>query len=162
MDHPSDHQRFLKSEKASLNSLLQGFHDATGIHRGAQWDYHIAEIDRMEQLTKQVPLMSSTNTSATTARSTADAQHVVPEVEKPQIDPDYRSDETVELASQILAMQVEEIDPTFVEMDGDDRSLSSRPGLICTMRRTRSMICLPSLSGDVGTEADKQLDWRPP
>ena len=137
---------FLKSEKASLefntarvSMMRQAFIE------GAQWDYHIAEIDRMEQLTKQdvVDVANKYFGDDYVAVYRVDAQHVVPEVEKPQIDP-VTIDPTrqSEFASKILTMQVEEIEPTFVEMDSDYRIIEFAPGLICTMRQIRSMTVL--------------------
>ena len=75
------------------------------------------------------------------------------------IDPTRQS----EFASQILAMLVEEIEPTFVEMDSDYRIIEFAPGVICTMHRTRSMIC--SHSPFLLMLEQKQTsnsDWRPP
>ena len=84
----------------------------------------------MEQLTKQdvVDVANKYFGDDYVAVYRVDAQHVVP-VEKPQIDP-VTIDPTrqSEFASQILAMQVEEIDPTF-EMDSDYRIIEFAPGV---------------------------------
>ena len=153
---------FLKSEKASLefntarvSMMRQAFIE------GAQWDYHIAEIDRMEQLTKQdvVDVANKYFGDDYVAVYRVDAQHVVPEVEKPQIDP-VTIDPTrqSEFASQILAMQVEEIEPTFVEMDSDYRIIEFAPGVdLYYAPNPLNDLFSFSLSVDVGTEADKQL-----
>ncbi|MDA0689611.1 MAG: pitrilysin family protein, partial [Proteobacteria bacterium] len=81
---------FLKNQKASLEfntarvtMMRQSFIEGTG------WDYHIGEIGRMEQLTKQdvVNVANKYFGDNYVAVYRVDAQHEVPVVEKPQIDP---------------------------------------------------------------------------
>jgi len=153
---------FLKSEKASLefntarvSMMRQAFIE------GAQWDYHIAEIDRMEQLTKQdvVDVANKYFGDDYVAVYRIDAQHVVPEVEKPRIDP-VTIDPTrqSEFASQILAMQVDEIEPIFVEIDKDFRIIEFAPGVeLYYAPNPLNDLFSFSISVEVGTESDNQL-----
>ena len=104
---------FKKNQKASLefntarvSMMRQAFIE------GADWDHHIAEIRRMEQLTKQdvVDIANKYFENNYVAVYRVDAQHEVPPVDKPQIDP-VTIDPTrqSEFASQLLAMDYSEI-----------------------------------------------------
>lgn len=153
---------FLKNEKASLEfntarvtMMRQSFIE------GADWDYHIAEIDRMEQLTKQdvVDVANKYFGDDYVAVYRVDAQHEVPVVEKPQIDP-VTIDPTrqSEFASRVLAMEVEEIEPVFVEADRDYRIVEFAPGVeLYYAPNPLNDLFTFSIGIDVGTEADNKL-----
>ena len=153
---------FLKNEKASLEfntarvtMMRQSFIE------GADWDYHIAEIDRMEQLTKQdvVDVANKYFGDDYVAVYRVDAQHEVPVVEKPQIDP-VTIDPTrqSEFAARVLAMEVEEIEPVFVEADRDYRIVEFAPGVeLYYAPNPLNDLFSFSIGIDVGTEADNKL-----
>ena len=153
---------FLKNEKASLEfntarvtMMRQSFIE------GADWDYHIAEIDRMEQLTKQdvVDVANKYFGDDYVAVYRVDAQHEVPVVEKPQIDP-VTIDPTrqSEFAARVLAMEVEEIEPVFVEADRDYRFVEFAPGVeLYYAPNPLNDLFTFSIGIDVGTEADNKL-----
>jgi predicted Zn-dependent peptidase len=128
---------------------------------GADWDYHIAEIDRMEQLTKQdvVDVANKYFGDDYVAVYRVDAQHEVPVVEKPQIDP-VTIDPTrqSEFAARVLAMEVEEIEPVFVEADRDYRFVEFAPGVeLYYAPNPLNDLFTFSIGIDVGTEADNKL-----
>ena len=153
---------FLKNEKASLEfntarvtMMRQSFIE------GADWDYHIAEIDRMKQLTKQdvVDVANKYFGDDYVAVYRVDAQHEVPVVEKPQIDP-VTIDPTrqSEFAARVLAMEVEEIEPVFVEADRDYRFVEFAPGVeLYYAPNPLNDLFTFSIGIDVGTEADNKL-----
>ncbi len=153
---------FLKNEKASLEfnaarvtMMRQSFIE------GADWDYHIAEIDRMKQLTKQdvVDVANKYFGDDYVAVYRVDAQHEVPVVEKPQIDP-VTIDPTrqSEFAARVLAMEVEEIEPVFVEADRDYRIVEFAPGVeLYYAPNPLNDLFTFSIGIDVGTEADNKL-----
>lgn len=153
---------FLKNEKASLEfntarvtMMRQSFIE------GADWDYHIAEIDRMEQLTKQdvVDVANKYFGDDYVAVYRVDAQHEVPVVEKPQIDP-VTIDPTrqSEFAARVLAMAVEEIEPVFVEADRDYRIVEFAPGVeLYYAPNPLNDLFTFSIGIDVGTEEDNKL-----
>jgi len=59
-----------------------------------------------------------------------DGQNEIPEVEKPQIDPvNIDSSQQSEFAARILAMEYDEIEPTFVEADRDYRIIEFADGV---------------------------------
>ena len=100
---------------------------------GAQWDYHIAEIDRMEQLTKQDVVdvankyfgddyvaVYTSMPSMFRSRKSSDRSG------------DYRSDETVGICLSILAMRSKKLIQRSWRWTATTASLSSRSGLICT------------------------------
>ncbi|MEE3299941.1 MAG: insulinase family protein [Pseudomonadota bacterium] len=124
---------FKKNQKASLefntarvSMMRQAFIE------GAEWDHHIAEIRRMEQLSKQdvVDIANKYFENNYVAVYRVDAQHEVPPVDKPQIDP-VTIDPTrqSEFASQLLAMDYSEIEPSFVEPDTDYRVVEFANGV---------------------------------
>jgi predicted Zn-dependent peptidase len=99
---------------------------------GAQWEDYSAEIERMEQLTK-ADVVAAANKyfgSDYVAVQQIDAQHTVPPVEKPQLDPvTIDPSRQSEFASAILAMDFEPIEPVFVEADKDYRRIEFADGV---------------------------------
>lgn len=153
---------FLKNQKASLEfntarvtMMRQSFIEGTG------WDYHIGEIGRMEQLTKQdvVNVANKYFGDNYVAVYRVDAQHEVPVVEKPQIDP-VTIDPTrqSQFAARILAMEVEEIEPSFVEADRDYRVIEFAPGVeLYYAPNPLNDLFTFSIGVEVGTEENEKL-----
>lgn len=153
---------FLKNQKASLEfntarvtMMRQSFIEGTG------WDYHIGEIGRMEQLTKQdvVDVANKYFGDDYVAVYRVDAQHEVPSVEKPQIDP-VTIDPTRQsaFAARILAMEVDEIEPSFVEADRDYRVIEFAPGVeLYYAPNPLNDLFTFSIGVDVGTEENEKL-----
>lgn len=153
---------FLKNQKASLEfntarvtMIRQSFIEGTG------WDYHIGEIGRMEQLTKQdvVNVANKYFGDNYVAVYRVDAQHEVPMVEKPQIDP-VTIDPTrqSQFAARILAMEVEEIEPSFVEADRDYRVIEFAPGVeLYYAPNPLNDLFTFSIGVEVGTEENEKL-----
>jgi predicted Zn-dependent peptidase len=153
---------FLKNQKASLEfntarvtMMRQSFIEGTG------WDYHIGEIGRMEQLTKQdvVNVANKYFGDNYVAVYRVDAQHEVPVVEKPQIDP-VTIDPTrqSQFAARILAMEVDEIEPSFVEADRDYRVIEFAPGVeLYYAPNPLNDLFTFSIGVEVGTEENEKL-----
>jgi predicted Zn-dependent peptidase len=153
---------FKKNEKAS-----QEFNTArvsvmrTAFIEGAEWDHHIAEIQRMEQLTKQDVIDAANKYFGDdyVAVYRVDAQHEVPPVEKPQIDP-VTIDPTrqSEFARAVLAMDYSEIEPSFVEVDSDYRVVEFADGveLYYAPNPLNDLFTL-SINVEVGTEENEKL-----
>ncbi len=153
---------FLKNEKASLefntarvSMMRQSFIE------GADWDYHIAEIDRMEVLTKQdvVDVANEYFGDNYVSVYRIDAQNEIPNVEKPQIDP-VVIDPTrqSEFAARMLAMEVEEIEPSFVEVDQDYRVIEFAPGVeLYYAPNPLNDLFSFSINVEVGTEENEKL-----
>lgn len=154
---------FLKNEKASLefntarvSMMRQSFIE------GAAWDYHIAEIDRMEELTKQdvVDVANKYFGDNYVSVYRVDAQNEIPNVEKPQIDP-VVIDPTrqSEFAARMLAMAVEEIEPSFVEVDQDYRVIEFAPGVeLYYAPNPLNDLFSFSINVEVGTEENEKLN----
>ena len=153
---------FLKNQKASLEfntarvtMMRQSFIEGTG------WDYHIGEIQRMEQLTKQdvVDVANKYFGNDYVAVYRVDAQHEVPTVEKPQIDP-VVIDPTrqSDFAASILAMEVDEIEPSFVAVDQDYRVIEFAPGVeLYYAPNPLNDLFTFSIGVEVGTEENEKL-----
>ncbi|MEQ8313077.1 MAG: insulinase family protein [Gammaproteobacteria bacterium] len=153
---------FLKNEKASLefNTARVAMMRQSFIE-GTDWDYHIAEIDRMEELTKQdvVDVANKYFGDDYVAVYRIDGQHEVPEVEKPQIDP-VTIDPTrqSDFAAMVLAMDVEEIEPSFVQADEDYRVIEFAPGVeLYYAPNPLNDLFTFSVNVEVGTEEDQKL-----
>ncbi len=153
---------FLKNEKASLefNTARVAMMRQSFIE-GADWDYHIAEIDRMEQLTKQdvVNVANKYFGDDYVSVYRIDEQNVLPEVEKPQIDP-VSIDPTrqSEFAARILTMEVDEIEPAFVETDQDYRVIEFAPGVeLYYAPNPLNDLFTFSIGIEVGTEESRTL-----
>ncbi len=153
---------FLKNEKASLefNTARVAMMRQSFIEE-ADWDYHIAEIDRMKQLTRQdvVDVANKYFGNDYVSVYRIDEQHDLPKVEKPQIDPvsiDPRHQS--EFAARILAMDVEEIEPAFVEADQDYRVVEFAPGVdLYYAPNPLNDLFTFSIGVEVGTEGNRRL-----
>ena len=153
---------FKKNQKAGLefntarvSIMRQAFIE------GADWNHHIAEISRMEQLTKQdvIDVANRYFENNYVAVYRIDAQHEVPPVDKPQIDPvTIDPARQSEFAGQVLAMDYSEIEPSFVETDTDYRVVEFGDGieLYYAPNPLNDLFTL-SINVDVGTEEIKKL-----
>ncbi|MGB0558300.1 MAG: M16 family metallopeptidase [Pseudohongiellaceae bacterium] len=153
---------FKKNEKAGLefnrarvDTMRQSFIE------GSDWDYHIAEINRMEQLTKDdvVAVANKYFGDDYVSVYRVDDQHVIPPVEKPQIDP-VTIDPTrqSEFAANILAMPFDEIEPAFVEADADYRVIELAEGVdLYYAPNPLNDLFTFSIGVEVGTEENEKL-----
>lgn len=129
---------------------------------GADWDYSVAELDRMERLTKQDVIAAANKYFADdyVAVYRIDEQHDIPPVVKPQIDPiiiDSSLQST--FAANILAMPYAEIEPIFVEADKDYRLIEFADGVeLYYAPNPLNDLFTFSVSVDVGTEANEKLN----
>ncbi len=153
---------FKKNQKASLEfntarvSLMR-----TAFIEGAEWDYSVNELARMEQLTKQdvVEVANKYFGNDYVAAYRVDAQHEIPEVEKPQIDP-ITIDPTRQsaFAAQILAMEAAPIEPTWVEADRDYRIVEFADGVqLYYSQNPLNDLFSFAINVDVGTEENEKL-----
>ncbi|MCY4357080.1 MAG: insulinase family protein [Gammaproteobacteria bacterium] len=153
---------FLKNEKASLeyNAARVAMMRQSFIE-GTEWDYHIGEIDRMQQLGKQDVVAVANRYFGDNFVSVyrINEQHEVPKVEKPQIDP-VVIDPTrqSEFAARILAMEVEEIEPAFVQPQRDYRKVEFAPGVdLYYAPNPLNDLFSFSIGVEVGTETIRSL-----
>jgi len=154
---------FKKSQKASLESntarvamMRQAYLTFTA------WDEHIAEIERLEQITKQdvIDVANRYFGPDYVAVYREDGQHEIPPVEKPQIDP-VSIDPTrqSEFASQVLSLPVEEIEPSFVEIDSDYRVVEFADGVqLYYAPNPLNDLFSFSIDVEVGTEQNEKLN----
>lgn len=154
---------FKKSEKGGLEfnqARVSMMRDS--FIQGSQWEYHVAELDRMSQLTKQdvVDVANKYFGNDYVAVYRIDAQNEIPVVEKPQIDPvNIDSSLQSEFASRILAMEYEEIEPTYVEADRDYRVIEFADGVqLYYAPNPLNDLFSFSISIDVGTEENEKLN----
>ena len=125
-DFVKNQQAGLEFNAARVAMMRQAFIN------GAEWDYHISEIQRMEQLTKQdvVAVANRYFGDDYVAVYRTNQQHPVPEVAKPPIDPlPVDPSRQSAFAAGILAMEVEEITPSFVQAGQDYQVIELTPGV---------------------------------
>jgi len=153
---------FKKSEKAALESNVARVSNMRQAYLTySEWDHYVGEISRMEQLSKQdvVDVANKYFGNNYVAVYREDAQHEIPPVEKPQIDP-VSIDPTrqSQFAGQILSMPFEEIEPTFVEADQDYRVIEYANGveLYYSPNPLNDLFSF-SISTEVGTEENEKL-----
>ena len=154
---------FKKNQKASqefntarVSMMRQSFIE------GADWEHYVAEIQRMEQLRKQdvIDVANKYFGDDYVAIYQVDAQHDIPTVEKPQIDP-VNIDPTrqSEFAAQILAMEFALIEPTFVEVDRDYRVIEFAEGVeLYYAPNPLNDLFSFSMNIEVGTEENEKLN----
>jgi len=154
---------FKKNEKASLEfnqARVSMMRDS--FIQGAEWDYHVAELDRMSELTKQdvVNVANKYFGNDYVAVYRVDGQNEIPEVEKPQIDPvNIDSSQQSEFAARILAMEYDEIEPTFVEADRDYRIIEFADGVqLYYAPNPLNDLFSFSINVEVGTEENEKLN----
>ena len=153
---------FKKNQKASLefNTARVGLMRQSFIE-GADWDYTVHELDRMQQLTKQdvVDVANKYFGSDYVAAYRVDAQHDIPVVEKPQIDP-LIIDPTRQsaFAARVLAMDFAPIEPTFVQVDRDYRVIEFADGVqLYYAPNPLNDLFSFSINVEVGTEENEKL-----
>ena len=153
---------FKKNEKASLEFNTARV-DAmrTSFIEGSAWDYHISEIDRMETLDKDdvVAVANKYFGADYVSVYRVDDQHVLPPVEKPQIDPvNIDPSRQSEFAANILAMEYKEIEPSFVEPDADYRVIEFADGVeLYYAPNPLNDLFTFSIGVEVGTEENEKL-----
>lgn len=153
---------FLKNEKAGLEfnqARVSMMRDS--FIQGSDWDYHVAELDRMSELTQQdvVDVANKYFGDDYVAVYRIDGQNEIPEVEKPQIDPvNIDSSLQSEFASNILSMEYDEIEPTYVEADRDYRIVEFADGVqLYYAPNPLNDLFSFSINVEVGTEENEKL-----
>ncbi len=124
---------FKKTEKAALESNTARVGNMrSAFIQGDDWDHYVAEIGRLEKVTKQdiVRVANQYFGNDYVAVQRIDEQQDIPQVEKPQIDP-VNIDPTrqSQFAASILAMPYEEIEPTYVQAGRDYQVVEYAPGV---------------------------------
>ncbi len=154
---------FKKGQKASqefntarVSMMRQAFIEA------ADWDYYVSEIQRMEQLSKQdvIDVANKYFADDYVAIYQVNAQHGIPEVEKPRIDPvTIDPSRQSDFAGQILAMEFTPIEPSFVEVDTDYRLIEFADGVdLYYAPNPLNDLFTFSIGIEVGTEEDEKLN----
>lgn len=153
---------FKKNQKASLEfntarvtSMRQSFIE------GADWDEYVGELDRLEHVTKAdiVAVANKYFGNDYVAVYRVNAQHEIPSVDKPPIDP-VAIDPTrqSEFAAEILAMDYEPIEPDYVVADEDYRKVEFADGVeLYYAPNPLNDLFSFSISVDVGTETNDYL-----
>jgi len=154
---------FKKGEKAGLEfnqARVSMMRDS--FIQGSEWEHHVAELDRMSQLTKNdvVDVANKYFGNDYVAVYRIDAQNEIPAVEKPQIDPvNIDSSLQSEFAARILAMEYEEIEPTYVEVDRDYRVIDFADGVqLYYAPNPLNDLFSFSINVEVGTEENEKLN----
>ena len=100
--------------------------------RGVDWDYQVAGLERLSQLNRDdvVEVANRYFGGDFVAVRQINAQHEVPSVEKPVIDPvEIDSTRQSEFFARVMAMEFDSIEPVFVEVDQDYRILDLADGV---------------------------------
>jgi len=153
---------FKKNEKAGLEynqARVSMMRDS--FIQGTDWDYTVAELDRMSQLTKEdvVAVANKYFGDDYVAVYRIDGPNEIPSVEKPQIDPvAIDSSLQSEFAAQILAMDYDDIEPTYVEVDRDYRVVEFADGVqLYYAPNPLNDLFSFSVNIEVGTEENEKL-----
>ena len=145
----------LENNRARVTAMRQSFIEF------AEWNHYIGGIERMERLTKQdvIDVANKYFGDDYVAVYRINAQHEIPPVEKPPIDP-VEIDPTRQsaFAAQIAAMPYEPIAPVFVEADKDYRVVEFAPGvrLFYAPNPLNDLFSF-SVNVEVGTETNPSL-----
>ena len=153
---------FKKNQKASLefntarvSMMRQSFIE------GADWDHFSAELTRMESLTKTDVIRVANKYFGSDFVSVyqIDAQHTVPPVAKPQIDPVViDASRQSDYAANLLSLPVNPIEPIFVEPGVDYQKIEFRPGIdLYYAPNPLNDLFSFSINVDVGTEESDKL-----
>ena len=153
---------FKKSQKASLefntarvSMMRQSFIE------GTNWDHFSAELTRMQALKKAdvIRVANKYFGSDFVSIYQIDAQHTVPSVAKPQIDPVMiDASRQSDYAANLLSMPVKPIEPIFVELDVDYQKIEFRPGIdLYYAPNPLNDLFSFSVNVDVGTEESSKL-----
>ena len=152
---------FKKSQKRALESnhrRAANMRDAFLSH--ASWDYTLAEIPRLEKVSKE-DIIRVANQYFNTGYAIVhrlDKQHDIPKIEKPDLakidtDPTRQSD----FAKQILDIPVQPIEPIFIsEKDYHISEIQKGRKLYHTPNPINDLFTL-TLSTDIGTYQNNQL-----
>lgn len=153
---------FKKNEKAGLEynqARVTMMRDS--FIQGTDWDYAVAELDRMSQLTKDdvVAVANKYFGDDYVAVYRIDGPNEIPSVEKPQIDPvAIDSSLQSDFAAQILAMDYDDIEPTYVEADRDYRVVEFADGVqLYYAPNPLNDLFSFSINIEVGTEENEKL-----
>tara|TARA_R110002072_G_scaffold142853_1_gene288474 strand:+ start:37897 stop:40881 length:2985 start_codon:yes stop_codon:yes gene_type:complete len=149
-------KRGLESNTARVSTMRQAF------LTHADWNTHINEIRRLEQVTKQDVVDVANKYFAANnyvAVHRLDGPAEIPPVDKPQIDPvNIDPSRQSEFAAAILSMPYEEIEPTFLEAGRDYQVVDYAPGVpLYYARNPLNDLFTFNISIDVGTEENDRL-----
>jgi len=153
---------FKKTQKASLefntarvSMMRQSFIE------GADWKHFSAELTRMEKLTKAdvIRVANKYFGSDFVSIYQIDAQHTVPPVAKPQIDPVViDASRQSDYAANLLSLPVNPIEPIFVKPGVDYQKIEFRPGIdLYYAPNPLNDLFSFSINVDVGTEESDKL-----
>jgi predicted Zn-dependent peptidase len=126
------------------------------------WDHHVARFDRMSKLTKDdiVRVANKYFGDDYVAGLRTDAPHEVPDIEKPalaaiDIDPQRESN----FGRELLSLQVQPIEPTFVDRDGDLNIVEPMKGIrLYYVKNPLNDLFSFSIDVPVGTRHEKSLN----
>src|ERR1051326_7040036 len=125
------------------------------------WDHAIAEIDRIEKLTKQAIIQAANKYfgAGYVAGYPLDEQHEVPKIDKPKIDKiDIDPARQSEFFKRVMAMKVKEIQPVFVQPGKDYQKLDAGEGVkLYYVKNPLNDLFALTISVDLGTRHDNRL-----
>lgn len=153
---------FKKGEKASLESNVARVAMMTSAYLSfTDWDHQIGEMDRLSRITKQdvVDVANKYFGGDYVAVYRKDGPQEIESVVKPQIDAvAIDASRVSSFAAELLAMPVEEIEPTFVEPGRDYQLVDFADGvkLYYSPNPLNDLFSL-SISVDVGTDENEKL-----
>lgn len=154
-DFKKSQKQSLESNTARVTMMRQAF------QMEADWDHYLAEIARLEQVTKAdiVAVANRYFGNNYAAVHRVDAQQEIPVVEKPQIDPvPIDPSRQSQFAASILAMPYEEIEPIYVDPNSDYSIVDFAPGvqLYYSPNPLNDLFSF-SINVEVGTEENDML-----
>ena len=125
------------------------------------WDHAIAEIDRIEKLTKQDVIRAANKYfgGGYVAGYRLDEQQEVPKIDKPKIDKiDIDPTRQSGFFKQITAMKVREIDPVWVRPERDYRKADAGEGVtLYHVKNPLNDLFALTISIEIGTRHDNRL-----
>jgi predicted Zn-dependent peptidase len=154
-DFKKSQKQGLESNTARVTSMREAF------MAQQDWDFHSAEMQRLESVTKQdvVDVANRYFANNYAAVYRINEQQEIPNVDKPQIDP-VQIDPTRQstFAAKIMAMPYEEIEPTYVEEGQDYQIVDFAPGvdLYYSPNPLNDLFSF-SINVEVGTEENELL-----
>ncbi len=153
---------FKKSQKGALESNTARVTTMRGAFQaGDDWDHYVAEMARLEQITKQdiIDVANRYFGANYVAVHRIDEQHDIPLVEKPQIDPvSIDPSRQSQFAASIMAMPYVEIEPTYVDPNEDYEVVDFAPDvqLYYSPNPLNDLFSF-SINVEVGTEENDRL-----
>ena len=128
---------------------------------GEEWEHAYSEFDRMEALTKQDVVAAANKYFGNdyVAVYRIDEQAELPEVAKPKIDPiPIDPARQSDFATAVLAMEFDEIEPTFVDPERDYRVIEFADGVsLYYAPNPLNDLFTFSVGIEVGTESNQKL-----